>query len=211
MAQLLLLHHALGVTSALRRLADRFEDAGHDVVVPDLFESRVFASVEEGMEHVESVGIETLAGLGEDAASDMQPGFVVCGISLGAIAAMRAGVSNDAVAAVVVASACIPEEYIGGPWPRTLPLRVVASREDAMFRDEGDLEAATEYTHSAQQAKLKLMPGREHLFVEADDPESTAATEWLVETVMRFLDRVDADQPPVDESSTREREAWDLP
>ena len=209
MAELLLLHHALGVTPALQRLAARFRDAGHTVVLPDLFEGQVFGTVEEGMAHVESVGMDTLAARGEDTASDLDPGFVVCGISLGAIAAQRIGVDHDAVAAVMAVSSCLPPGYLPGPWPHSVPLRVVASKGDTMFNEEGDLDAARGYV-DAGVARLKLLDGGEHLFMEANDPDSVAATAWLTETLLHLLDRVDEDRP-LSEPTEEEREIWDLP
>lgn len=215
MAQLLLIHHTLGLTPALRRLADAWRDAGHEVFAPDLFDGRVLETLPEGIEYAESVGFETLAARGEDAAGDLLPGFVACGVSLGALPAMRLAVSDDALTAVVAAGACVPAAFLGGPWPRAVSLRVIASEHDALFREEGDLEAARELTRTAADAKLKLMPGAEHLFMEAGDPDSRAATERLFEVVLRFLERADEALPGPEagsgDESGDEDLSWDLP
>ena len=53
MAEILLLHHVLGLTDGVRALADRFRAAGHTVHTPDLFEGRTFDSIPAGMAHEE--------------------------------------------------------------------------------------------------------------------------------------------------------------
>ena len=45
MAEILLLHHVLGLTDGVRSLADRFRAAGHTVHTPDLFDGRTFDSI----------------------------------------------------------------------------------------------------------------------------------------------------------------------
>lgn len=212
MAQLLLLHHALGLTHSVRRLAAAWRDAGHDVHTPDLYDGHVFGTIPEGVAYAQSQGFSAVAAKGEDAASDLSPGFVVCGLSLGVMPAMRLGVSNDAVSGVVAVGSCVPPSFLEAPWPRDVPLRIIASRDDPFFRDEGDLEAAQELVATAANARLKLMPGAEHLFMEAKDPLSRAATERLYEVVLRLLEKADSSQPEsADDDSPGDDFAWDLP
>lgn len=45
MADVLLFHHALGVTPGIQAIADELRAAGHDVAVPDLFEGATFGSL----------------------------------------------------------------------------------------------------------------------------------------------------------------------
>ncbi|RII42061.1 dienelactone hydrolase [Galactobacter valiniphilus] len=195
MAQLLLLHHVRGITAGVRSLANAWRSAGHEVVVPDLLDGRVFDTVPEGVDYARSVGFETISARGEEAAADLSPGFVVLGLSLGAIPAMRVGVGNDAVAAVILAGACLDEDGVGAPWPRSLPLRVLASEGDEDFVMDGDLAAAEALVARGDDVKLRLMPGQEHLFMDAPDPASLAATETLYELVLRWLERIDESLP----------------
>ncbi|MDR2254827.1 MAG: dienelactone hydrolase family protein [Arthrobacter sp.] len=199
MAQLLLLHHVRGITPGVRALANAWRSAGHEVVVPDLLDGRIFDTVAEGVVYARSVGFETISARGEEAAADLSPGFVVAGFSLGAIPAMRVGVGNDAVAAVILAGACLDEDGVGAPWPRSLPLRVLASEGDRDFVEDGDLAAAEALVARGRDVKLRLLPGAEHLFMEAGDEESRAATETLYELVLRWLERVDESRPEDEE------------
>lgn len=49
MTEVLLFHHAQGVTTGISAFADELRAAGHTVHVPDLFDGRIFSSIEEGM------------------------------------------------------------------------------------------------------------------------------------------------------------------
>ena len=56
MAEVLLFHHALGLTDGVRAFADELRRAGHTVHTPDLFEGRTFDSIEAGVGHAREVG-----------------------------------------------------------------------------------------------------------------------------------------------------------
>ena len=49
MAEVLLFHHAQGLTPGVSAFADELRGAGHTVHVPDLFDGRTFGSIDEGM------------------------------------------------------------------------------------------------------------------------------------------------------------------
>ena len=53
MAELLLFHHAQGLTAGCLAFADELRAAGHVVHVPDLFEGKTFATLDEGIGHAE--------------------------------------------------------------------------------------------------------------------------------------------------------------
>ena len=50
MADVLLFHHAQGLTRGISGLADQIRAAGHTVHVPDLFDGQVFPTLQEGAE-----------------------------------------------------------------------------------------------------------------------------------------------------------------
>src|SRR5579859_5008982 len=56
MAEVVLFHHAQGLTPGLVALADELRGAGHTVHTPDLFGGRTFGSIEEGMQYAEEIG-----------------------------------------------------------------------------------------------------------------------------------------------------------
>ena len=47
MAEVILFHHALGVTDGVRAFADQLRDGGHSVTVGDLFGGTTFDTIEE--------------------------------------------------------------------------------------------------------------------------------------------------------------------
>ena len=53
MAEVLLFHHALGLTSGCRSFADELRAAGHVVHTPDLYEGKTFTDLADGVRHAE--------------------------------------------------------------------------------------------------------------------------------------------------------------
>jgi dienelactone hydrolase len=47
MTNVILFHHALGVTEGMQAFAERIREGGHTVTVPDLFEGRTFDNIDE--------------------------------------------------------------------------------------------------------------------------------------------------------------------
>jgi dienelactone hydrolase len=71
MAEVLLFHHAQGVTPGIAAFADELRDAGHFVHVPDLFDGRTFDSIPEGMACVKDQGFDALRERGVHVADDL--------------------------------------------------------------------------------------------------------------------------------------------
>jgi dienelactone hydrolase len=51
MAEVVLFHHAQGLTPGVNAFADELRRAGHAVHTPDLFEGRTFDTVEDGVSY----------------------------------------------------------------------------------------------------------------------------------------------------------------
>ena len=60
MAEVLLFHHAQGLTPGIHAFADELRAAGHTVHTPDLFDGRTFGSIDEGIAYAKEVGFENL-------------------------------------------------------------------------------------------------------------------------------------------------------
>ena len=71
MAEVLLFHHAQGVTPGVVSFADTLRRAGHSVHTPDLFDGRTFDTLEEGMRFVEERGFGALIERGVRAAAGL--------------------------------------------------------------------------------------------------------------------------------------------
>ncbi len=60
MAEVLLFHHAQGLTPGVRAFADELRGAGHIVHTADLFDGRTFQSIEEGLAYIGDVGFDDM-------------------------------------------------------------------------------------------------------------------------------------------------------
>ncbi|MFY0409636.1 dienelactone hydrolase family protein [Solicola sp. PLA-1-18] len=192
MTDVLLLHHAQGLTPGVEAFADRLRAAGHRLTVPDLYEGATFDTVEEGVDHARSVGFDVVAGRGRAAADALTPEVVYIGWSLGVVPGQQLAQTRPGALGAVLLESCLPASELGSGWPHAVALQVHGMDADPIFAGEGDLEAARELVAGVAGAELFLYPGDAHLFADSslDSYDETAAT-LLVERVLGFLATVD--------------------
>ncbi len=186
MATVLLFHHALGRTEGIIEFADRLEVAGHRTVVPDLFGGAVFASIDDGVAHAESVGFDTIIDRGMAAASEVSDRFVIAGFSLGVMPAQKVAQSGgSSVSGAVLYHSAVPPQYFGSPWPTGLPLQIHITPDDPWAKE--DIDAARELVTTAG-AMLFEYPGSGHLIADrtSDDFDPEAA-ELVIQRTLNFL------------------------
>lgn len=185
MADVLLFHHVCGLTAGIEALAERLRAAGHTVTVPDLLEGRTFATVDEGVEHVEAVGFDTVVRRGVAAAEGLPEDLVYVGISLGNMPAMRLAVQRPGARAVVCLEGIVsPTHY--GAWPTGLPLQAHAKRDDD-WAEVPILETVV----SDCDGELFLYDGDAHLFTDSSLPgHDEEATREVTERVLALLARL---------------------
>ncbi len=186
MATVLVFHHALGRTEGILSFAESLEAAGHRVVVPDLFDGSVFASISDGVAHARSVGFDRIVDRGMAAAAEVDGWFVVVGFSLGVMPAQKvAQTAHDSVGGAVLFHSVVPPEFFGSPWPTGLPLQIHIAPHDPWAED--DLGVARDLVESAG-AMLFEYPGTGHLIADpasADyDPD---AADHMISRVLNFL------------------------
>ena len=75
MAELLLFHHAHGLTAGVLSFADELRAAGHVVHAPDLYDGKTFTDVTDGVGYAEQVGFETILERGRLAADSLPNGL----------------------------------------------------------------------------------------------------------------------------------------
>jgi dienelactone hydrolase len=192
MAEILLFHHALGLTPGVHDFAARLRQAGHTVHVPDLYDGRTFDDVEAGVNNARSIGFETVIARGEAAAKNLPPDLVYAGTSLGVLSAQKLAQTRFGARGAVFLEACVPPSEFGGSWPKAVPVQIHGMEADPSFALEGDLDAARALVASAPGvAELFLYPGDRHLFTDSSiaayDP---AATGLVLERVLAFLARL---------------------
>jgi dienelactone hydrolase len=193
MAEVLLFHHAQGMTSGIRAFADELRVAGHTVHTPDLFDGQTFSSIDEGMAHIESVGFDELRARGVHVADDLPKELVYAGFSFGESIAQELAQIRPGARGALLFYSCIPisGEWAFGPWPEDVPVQIHGMDNDPIFAGEGDIDAAREIAQTVEDAELFLYPGDQHYFADNSlpsyDPEAAAL---LMKRVLEFLARV---------------------
>lgn len=195
MAELVLFHHVQGLTDGVRALADDLRGGGHVVHTPDLFEERVFGSIEDGFAYLEALGDGVIEERVAQAVEGLPERLVFAGVSFGAMSAMRLAVTRPGAVGLVLLESALPVvgEWAFGPFPDGVRVQVHGAECDEFFQE--DLPFAEEMLTvlGPERAELYLYPADRHLFTDRSLPSSDpAATGLVVERVLAFLDRVDA-------------------
>ncbi|MGH8866850.1 MAG: dienelactone hydrolase family protein [Actinomycetes bacterium] len=191
MAEIVVFHHAHGLTSGVRDVAEGLRRAGHTVHTPDLYEGRVFDTLEEGMAYAQEVGFGSILERGRLAAEGLGSELVYVGFSLGVVPAQMLAQTRPGARGAQLIHACVPTSEFGGDWPQGVPVQIHGMDADEVFVDEGDLDAARALVATTSDAELFLYPGKQHLFTDNSLPSyDEKATSLLTERVLRFLDAV---------------------
>jgi dienelactone hydrolase len=190
MAEVLLFHHAQGLTPGVAAFADRLREAGHTVHVPDLYDGRTFDDLESGVGYAQEVGFGTVLDRGVRAADGLPAGVVYAGLSLGVMPAQKLAQTRPGAVGALLVGSCVPPSEFGTTWPREVPVQVHGMDADPIFVGEGDLDAARALVAGTERAELFLYPGDKHLFMDSSLPDyDQAAAGLLTERVLGFLDQ----------------------
>ncbi len=188
MAEVVLFHHAQGLTPGVAAFADELRRAGHTVHTPDLFEGRTFETVDEGVAHAREIGFDEIMERGVRAAEGLPAELVYAGFSLGVMPAQRLTQTRSGARGALLLHACFPVSEFGPSWPDGVPVQVHAMDADPFFVDDGDIDAARALVDAAEDAKLFLYPGDRHLFADGSLPSYDAdAAALLTRRVLDFL------------------------
>lgn len=188
MAEVVLFHHALGLTPGMLEFAAALRSAGHTVHTPDLFEGRTFGTLEEGVAHAEEVGFGEVIERGVRAVQDLPEAVVYAGFSLGVLPAQKLAQTRPGARGALFFYSCVPPSEFGPGWPEDVPVQIHGMDQDPIFVGEGDVEAAREVVEAAKEGELFLYPGDDHYFADSTLPTyDPAATALLQERVLAFL------------------------
>jgi dienelactone hydrolase len=189
MAEVIVYHHAQGLTSGVRDFAERLRQAGHTVHVPDLYEGHIFDTLEEGIAYGKEVGFDVIGERGQRAAEGLPNELVYAGFSLGVMSAQMLAQTRSGAKGALLLSACFPISEFGAAWPQGVPVQIHGMDGDPLFAEEGDLDAARALVATTPDAELFLYPGKGHLFADDSLPSyDQSAAALLMERVLRFLD-----------------------
>jgi dienelactone hydrolase len=190
MAELILFHHAQGLTAGCLAFAGELRAAGHVVHAPDLYEGRTFATLADGVGHAEEVGFDTIVERGRLAAEPLPDDLVYAGFSLGVLPAQMLAQTRPGARGALLVHSCVPPSEFGGPWPDGIPLQIhLMDADEWALPPNEDLDAARALDRTVEAAELFLYPGNRHLFADDSLPgyDEGAAT-LLKRRVLSFLD-----------------------
>ncbi|MGC2192617.1 MAG: dienelactone hydrolase family protein [Candidatus Dormiibacterota bacterium] len=193
MAEVLLFHHAQGLTPGCLSFADRLRSAGHVVHAPDLYDGKVFTDLTDGVHYAEEVSFDTIIERGRKAAESLPEGLVYAGFSLGVLPAQMLAQTRPGTKGVLLFHSCIPTSEFGCPWPPGVPLQIHMMDADSwVLPPNEDLNVARQLDETIESAELFLYPGDHHLFADDSLPDhDEAAAALLTERVLSFLDNIE--------------------
>lgn len=187
MAELVLFHHALGLTPGCLSFADELRASGHVVHTPDLYEGKTFAELADGVGHAEEIGFGTVIERGRLAAESLPNEVVYAGLSLGVLPAQMLAQTRAGAKGAVLLHAAVPISEFGGSWPQGVPLQIHVMEDD----EWDDVDVARRLARTIESAELCLYPGDRHLFTDSsvDDYDAVAAA-LVTQRVLGFLDAI---------------------
>jgi dienelactone hydrolase len=192
MAEVVLFHHALGLTPGVVDFADKLRGAGEAVHTPDLYDGRTFETFEDGIHHAEEIGFGEVIDRGVRAVDGLSAELVYAGFSLGVLPAQKLAQTRPGARGALLFYSCIPVSEFSPAWPAGVPVQVHGMDADPIFVGEGDVDAARALVESTDQAELFLYPGDQHYFADSTLPSYDAdAAALLLERTLAFLRSVD--------------------
>jgi dienelactone hydrolase len=190
MAEVVLFHHALGLTAGIVSFADELRRAGHTVHTPDLYEGRTFDGMGEGLRYAERIGFGEIIERGVRAVAMLPAELIYAGFSLGVLPAQKLAQTRPGARGALLFSSCVPVSEFGSAWPEGVPVQVHGMDADPIFIGEGDIDAARALVASASHAELFLYPGDQHYFADSSLPSYDAdAAALLLHRTLMFLAR----------------------
>lgn len=185
MADVIVFHHAQGLTPGVHAFADDLRAAGHRVTTPDLYDGATFPTLPAGVAHAQSLGDEVMRRA-EQAAADLTPDAVYAGFSLGVMPAQKLAQTRPGARGALLLHGCAPHEHFG-PWPPGLRAQLHTMEAD----DWGDVEEARALVSAVDAAALFTYPGDQHLFTDSSlGAYDETAAHLVRQRVLAFLDGV---------------------
>jgi len=188
MADIVLFHHAQGLTPGVVAFADELRRAGHTVHTPDLYDGRTFTTIEEGVAYAKKIGFGEVIERGVRAVEGKPAELVYAGFSMGVLPAQKLAQNRAGARGALLLYACVPVSEFGSHWPDGVPVQVHAMDADPFFVEDGDIDAARALVEEAEDAELFLYPGNQHLFADSSLPSyNEDAAILLRQRVLSFL------------------------
>jgi dienelactone hydrolase len=188
LAEVLLFHHAQGLTEGVIAFADRLRDAGHTVHTPDLYDGRTFPTLDEGIGYARELGFDVIEERGVRAADALPTALTYAGFSLGVLPAQKLAQTRAGASGALLFESCFPPSEFESTWPAGVPVQIHGMSADPFFSGDGDIDYARALVAEVEHAELFVYPGDRHLFTDSSLPSYDAqAAALLTERVLDFL------------------------
>ncbi|WP_327069612.1 dienelactone hydrolase family protein [Kitasatospora sp. NBC_01250] len=193
MAQILLLHSAYGLRPAVHAAAERLRAAGHQVHVPDLYDGKVFDTVEEGMAYREELGNDELLRRAVGAAAPLLGAagtrLVYAGFSLGGGLAQNLALADEHALGLLLlhGTSDLREDAATG-----IPVQLHVAEPDPFETEDWLNTWYLGMRRAGAEVEVHRYRGAGHLFTDAELPDydaEAAETAWAA--ALDFLTELD--------------------
>jgi dienelactone hydrolase len=185
MTEIILFHHAQGLTDGVREFAAALRSAGHVVHLPDLYDGRTFGDLEAGVAHAREIGFDNVLARGVATADTLPNEVAYAGFSMGVMPAQKLAQTRPGAVGALFFDACMPVSEFG-EWTDGLPAQIHGGTDDEWFAE--DRPFAQQLADSAPSVELFLYSGTKHLFSDSSLGSYDAqAAQLLLQRSLSFL------------------------
>jgi dienelactone hydrolase len=189
MAEILLFHHALGLTDGLQAFAERLRADHHIVHCPDSYSGHTFDDLDEGLPFAQSIGHDALAEVANRAYRQHRDADVVMGFSLGTAQAQELAQFNRRIHACLLMGGALPSTSLGSDWRHTCTLQIHVADPDEWVRPT----EVEDLLYHAPHSRLYRYADKGHMFVDPSSKDYDAdAADLFEERVDDWLERIDS-------------------
>ncbi|MDT3398772.1 dienelactone hydrolase family protein [Streptomyces sp. B1866] len=182
-----LLHSAYGLRPAVHAAADRLRAAGHDVLVPDLYDGRTADAVEDGMAIKDEIGRDELLRRAVAAAAPAADrGLVYAGLSLGGAIAQNLALADERARGLLLLHGT--SDVADGAEADGLPVQLHVADPDPFEPHDWLTAWYLRMRRAGADVEVHRYPGAGHLYTDADLPDhDKEAAEATWRTALGFL------------------------
>ena len=182
MTDIALFHSVLGVRPGITDAATRLRADGHQVLIVDQYDGRVFDDYEEAGRFVEQLGFPELMRRAVQAVQDLPDGFLAAGFSNGGGMAEYVATRRPC-SGVLMLSGALPVSMLGADaWPASVPAQIHYTEHDPHRRQEWTDAVVRDVRAAGARIEVFSYPGAGHLFTDPSLPdeydEQAAALLW---------------------------------
>lgn len=185
-AEILVFHHAQGLTEGLGALADRVRAQGHVVHTPDAYSGTTFDRLDDGLEFAQRIGHDAFEEVARRAARAHCSADVTIGFSLGCFPAQLLAQELRRVRACALIGGAIAPAQLGGDWSPDVALQVHVAEPDEWVAEEALRELLS---HTSRVESYRYRDKR-HLFADSSHGDYDAdAAGALEERLLAWLEQ----------------------